>query len=90
MSDYLLQGWKEIHEKLFCREDGRPVTSLSTLMQKHGPGLKEVWAVFQWHRGRVGRPVIAGWRSIIQNYFIRLQQETYEAKKKGLNCWGRL
>lgn len=82
MSNYLLQGWKEIHEKLFCREDGRPVISLATLIQKHGPGLKRCGAVFQWHRGRANRPVIAAWPSIIQNYFIRLQQKTYAEKNK--------
>ena len=80
MGDCLLQG----------REDGRPVISLSTLRQKHGPGLKAAGAVFQWHRGRAGRPVIAGWKNIIMNYFIRLQQQTYEEKKGGKTYKGKL
>ena len=90
MSDYLLQGWKEIHEDLFCRRDGRPVISLSTLMYKHGPGLKAAGAVFKWHRGRGVRPVIAGWKSVIMNYFILLGQQVEAEKEKGKTHKGKL
>lgn len=90
MADYLLQGWEEIHRELFCREDGMPVMSLSTLMQRHGPGLKAAGAVFKWHKGRVGRPIIAGWRSVIMNYFILLGQLEDAEKEKGMTHKGKL
>ena len=81
MSDYLLVGWRQIHEALFCDKDGKPVISLSTLMQKYGPNMKEVGVLFEWTSGRGKRPSIVGWQSLIKKYFVLTQQEKYEEKK---------
>ncbi len=75
MSDNLLITWFKIHEELFCDEKGKPVISLSSLQQKYGPGLKAAGAVMRWKRGPKKTMTIAGWRNVIQNYFIKLGQE---------------
>ena len=70
----LLITWQTIHEELFVDEIGRRIISLSTLRQKHGPKLKACGAVYSYHRGKARTKVIAGWFSVIQNYFIKLGQ----------------
>lgn len=90
MMDCLLEGWQEIHRELFCRENGKAVISLSTLRQKHGPGLKRTGAVFKWNKGRANRPIIAGWRSVIMNYFILLGQQVEAEKEKGKTHKGKV
>ena len=70
----LLITWQTIHEELFVDDIGRMIISLSTLRQKHGPKLKACGAVYPYHRGKARTRVIAGWFSVIQNYFIRLGQ----------------
>lgn len=82
MSDNLLIGWIDIHEQLFCDRNGKRSISLSTLMQKHGPGLKACGAVFKYQLGRRRTNTIAGWLSVIQNYFIRLGQEEDAERQK--------
>jgi len=72
--DYLLIGWKEIYEELFHNVKGKPLISYQTLVIKHGPGLKACGALFKWKRTKARTNCIAGWRSLIQNYFIRLGQ----------------
>ena len=56
--------------------------SISTLRQKHGPKLKSSGAVFAYRRGMSRTPAIAGWKSIIQNYFVRLGQKEDAARRK--------
>jgi len=85
--DCLLVGWDEIHDVLFTGNDGKKHISFKTLVNKHGPGLKASGAVFRWTTGRgyAKRARIAGWKSVIQNYFILLgQQEDAERIKKKL------
>lgn len=82
MPDGLLITWKEIHEGLFCDRRGKPVISQATLEQKHGPGLKATGAVFRYLRGPKKTNTIAGWASIIQNYFIKLGQEEDAERQK--------
>ncbi len=85
--DSLLVGWDEIHDGLFTGNNGKKHISFKTLVNKHGPGLKAAGAVFRWTTGRgyAKRARIAGWRSVIQNYFILLgQQEDAERIKKKL------
>ena len=72
--DKLLIGWNRIYEELFVDDVGKSGISISTLRQKHGPGLKAVGAVFAYRRGKARTPSISGWKSIIQNYFIKLGQ----------------
>ena len=72
--DYLLIGWRTIHEELFIDRKGKVLISYETLYKKHGPGLKAAGAVFRWYRGMSRIRVIAGWKSVIQNYFIKLGQ----------------
>ena len=72
--DSLLIGWDRIYEDLFVDDIGKKIISLSTLQQKHGPKLKACGAVFTHHRGHARTRVIAGWKSVIQNYFIKLGQ----------------
>ena len=83
MSDNLLITWSGIHEDLFCDGMGKRIISLSTLQQTHGPKLKACGAVFRYRVGHQRTYVVAGWRNVIQNYFIKLGQET-EAKKAKL------
>ncbi len=84
-NDSLLIGWPRIHEELFVDDIGKVIISQATLEQKHGPKLKACGAVFKYHRGHARTRVIAGWRSVIQNYFILLgQQEDAERIKKKL------
>ena len=75
MGDNLLITWTRIHEELFCDEKGRKLISLPTLTQKHGPKLKACGAVFRYQVKHSRTNVIAGWRNVIQNYFIKLGQE---------------
>lgn len=83
--DCLLIGWKDIYQELFHSDNGKALISYQTLIKKHGPGLKAAGAVFKWKRTRARTNVIAGWRSVIQNYFILLgQQEDAERIKKKL------
>ncbi len=85
MTDFLLIGWDEIYEKLFCNGKGKPSISCQTLTKKHGPGLKASGAVFKWKRTKARTPCIAGWTSVIQNYFIKLgQKEDAERRKAKL------
>ena len=74
--DCLLVGWEEIHQELFIGNNGKTLISYQTLTNKHGPGLKAAGAVFRWTTGRgyAKRARIAGWKSVIQNYFIKLGQ----------------
>ncbi len=74
-NDMLLIGWNKIHEELFCDDIGKVMISISTLRQKYGPKLKSSGAVFSYRRGMSRTPCIAGWFSVIQNYFIKLGQE---------------
>ena len=73
--DGLLIGWEEIYQELFHNEKGKPLISYQTLVKKHGPGLKASGAVLKWCRGKARTPCIAGWKSVIQNYFILLGQK---------------
>ena len=73
-NDKLLIGWKSIYEQLFVDDIGKPMISISTLRQKHGPGLKAAGAVYFYKRGKSATPSISGWLSVIQNYFIKLGQ----------------
>ena len=82
MSDNLLITWTRIHEELFCDDKGRKLISLSTLMQKHGSELKACGAVFRYKVGHQRTRVIAGWRNVIHNYFIKLCQEEDLARQK--------
>lgn len=82
MSDSLLIGWIDIHEQLFCDRNGKRSISLSTLMQKHGPGLKACGAVFKYQLGHSRTNTIAGWLSVIQNYFIKLGQKEEAERTK--------
>lgn len=81
MPEYLLISWRGIHKALFHDENGKPVISLSTLMRKYGPELKELGVVFEWQVGRNKRRTIVGWTSTIKRYFILRQQEEYEKRK---------
>lgn len=85
-NDLLLIGWERIHQELFIDDIGKPMLSLSTLQQKHGPKLKACGAVFAYRRGMSRTPAIAGWLSIIQNYFIKLGQieDAERVKQKAL------
>lgn len=74
-NDCILIGWHEIYEKLFCSENGTKSMSMQTLRNKHGPGLKACGALFSYNRGHARTPAIAGWQSVIQNYFIKLGAE---------------
>ena len=69
-------GWDEIYEELFTGSNGKKLISFQTLTQKHASGLKASGAVFRWTTGRgyAKRARIAGWKSVIQNYFIKLGQ----------------
>lgn len=84
--DILLIGWKRIHEELFIDDVGKPMISMSTLMQKHGSGLKACGAVFAYRRGKARTHSISGWKSVIQNYFIKLGQieDAERVKKKAI------
>ena len=82
-NDLLLIGWPRIHEELFVDDMGKILISQALLQQKHGPKLKSCGAVFKYHRGHARTRVIAGWKSVIQNYFIKLGQlEDAERVKK--------
>ena len=74
MSDNLLITWEKIHQELFIDEDGRKIISIHTLMKKHSAKLKASGAVFRYQSGHQRTNVIAGWKSVIQNYFIKLGQ----------------
>jgi hypothetical protein len=52
MTDYLLIGWKQIHEELFCDKDGEPVIKIDTFMKKYRQDMKEKGIVWKWTRGR--------------------------------------
>ena len=78
----LLIGWKQIYEKLFHDDNGKRYISYQTLVKKHGPGLKASGAVFKWKTGKSRMNVIAGWTSVIQNYFIKLGQQEDAARRK--------
>lgn len=80
--DNLLIGWRQIHEELFCTGNGKRLISFDTLYKKHGPGLKRSGAVFRWCRGKSRVHVVAGWRNVIQNYFIKLGQEEDAERQK--------
>lgn len=82
MEDELLIGWKKIHEHLFCDKVGKPIISHSTLTQKYGKDLKACGAVFGYLTGRSRRFTIAGWASVIMNYFILLGQQKEAEKAK--------
>ena len=85
--DCLLIGWEEIYEVLFSGNDGKRLISFQTLTQKHRPGLMASGAIFRWTTGRgyAKRARVAGWKSVIQNYFILLgQKEDAERIKKKL------
>jgi len=82
MSDRLLPGWETIHKALFHDENGDPVISLSTLMQKYGPEMKELGVLFEWTLGRGKRRILVGWESKIKQYFI-LKQRKKDEKKEG-------
>lgn len=81
MSDYLLVGWKMIHRALFHDRNGQSVISLSTLMQRYGPEMKELGVLFEWTLGRGKRPAIVGWESKIKHYFMVKQHKKHEQKK---------
>ena len=81
-NDLLLIGWDKIYEDLFVDDTGKKSISIQTLERKHGPGLKACGAVFAYNRGHARTPAIAGWRSVIQNYFIRLGQQEDAARRK--------
>ena len=81
-NDSLLIGWDRIHEELFVDDRGKRMMSISTLQQKYGPKLKSCGALFKYHRGSARTRVIAGWKSVIQNYFIKLGQEEDKARQK--------
>ena len=84
-NDVLLIGWKRIHQELFVDDIGKQMISIHTLMIKHGPKLKASGAVFAYRRGMSRTPAISGWKSVIQNYFIKLGQlEDAERVKKKL------
>ena len=74
VNDKLLIGWARIHQELFIDDIGKVMLSKATLEQKHGPKLKACGAVFSYRRGKARTPSISGWKSIIQNYFIKLGQ----------------
>ena len=80
MSDYLLVGWEEIHQDLFLKKTGEPVIQLDTLQKRYGPDMKEKGVIFIWTlgMGKKRRKNIVGWRSVIQNYFIRKHQRMVE------------
>lgn len=82
MTDDLLIGWKAIHEGLFCDKVGKPVISLSTLMQKYGKDLQACGALFKYRVGRRRLTYVAGWSSVIMNYFILLGQQKEAEKAK--------
>jgi len=81
-NDQLLIGWPKIHKALFVDDIGKVMISMSTLTQKHGPKLKACGAVFYYRRGMSRTPAIAGWFSVIQNYFIKLGQQEDAARVK--------
>ncbi len=82
----MLIKWVNIHRELFMDNSGLQTISLSTLKQKHGPKLKACGAVFKYSITKARTPVIAGWKSVIQNYFILLGQkeDAERIKKKAL------
>ena len=84
MPNHLLITWEVIHKTLFIDDDGRILLSLSSLMQKYGPGLKASGAIKPWviGRGRARYHVVAGWKNTIENYFIRLGQKEDAARRK--------
>ena len=81
-NEMLLIGWDRIHEELFVDDIGKVMISISTLQQKHGPKLKACGAVFSYRRGMARTPAVAGWKSIIQNYFIKLGQKEDKVRQK--------
>jgi len=84
MPEYLLVGWKQIHEMLKDR-NGNPVMSLSTLREKYGPEMKMLGVIIELHKGRGKRPSVCAWPSRIMWYFTYRQQNKYqEAAAKDL------
>lgn len=81
-NDTLLIGWTQIYNDLFVDDIGKRMISIHTLKQKHGPNLKACGAVFAYRRGKARTPSIAGWKSVIQNYFILLGQKEDAARIK--------
>lgn len=83
--DLLLIGWVRIHRELFIDDTGKVLISIQTLERKYGPGLKASGVIFEYCRGQSRIRVIAGWKSVIQNYFIKLgQKEDAERRKAKL------
>jgi len=81
LSDPLLVGWEEIHEDLFCDRTGKPVIRLDTLQKRYGPDMKKKGVIFYWTmgRGKQRKQRMVGWKSVIQNYFIRKHQRMMES-----------
>lgn len=84
--DYLLIGWKEIHEALFFNKQGKQLISINTLRQKYGPDLKASGIIVKYRRTKARTPCVAGWESRIINHFTKLGQlEDAERVKKKAN-----
>jgi len=77
MSEYLLVGWKQIHE-LFKDKNGKPVISLQTLRQTYGPDMKRMGVAIEFNTGSQKRPSICAWPSKVQMYWQIRQQKKWE------------